>query len=167
MTVSIMSNGEIRSAIGEITGAAGALQAKVHTVAVSCLAHIRDHGDTTLATGLLSALPNGQRVKALGAWFRHFSNGKAVFAFDKASAAWKCSLNKDRVVSDFDIEGANEITYGDLTTEKDPETMTPDKLVKYLTRVANDSECFKGTTKRRVTDETQAMAAKALRGLAA
>ena len=70
MSVKLMSVNEMTTAIGRIKAAGTVLQARIHATAVSTLAHIRDHGDTTLSCRLLDALANGQRVKALAFWFR-------------------------------------------------------------------------------------------------
>src|SRR5271169_2850555 len=160
MTVTIMSNGELRTLIGEIGSTATALQDSIHNAGVSCLAHIRDHGDTTLMTSLLGALPNGQRVKALAYWAAHFSNDKATFYKDKDTNEWSCKLAKDRVPEDFDIEGAYDMSFADLTAEKEPKTLDLDGLEKYLKRVANNGDFFKGTQIRKVSEQAQEAAAK-------
>ena len=159
MTVRILSAAECSTAIGRIAAAGKTLQSRIHVVAVSTLDHIREHGDTTLACRLLDALPNGVRVKSLGFWFGHFSNGKAKFSQDKAGA-WKCNLSKERADSDFDIEGADATTFADLTSEKSPETMTVQMLEKMLAKVANNSEYFPGTTIPKVEAKAQEFAAR-------
>lgn len=146
MTIRILTTAECSQAIGRISAAGKVLQARVHTVAVSTLAHIRDHGDTTLAARLLDALPNGQRVNALAFWFGHYSNGKAKFSKDKAGA-WKCNLSGERTQADFDIEGADATCFADLTKEKAVETMTLAALEKLLTKIADNGDSFHpGTT---------------------
>jgi len=159
MTVSILSVAECRTAIGEIKGSARSLQDRIHTVAVSCLAHVRDHGDWTLATGLLDVLPNGQRVKALAHWFGHFSNGKAKFSLDKATGAWTCDLAKDRTDGDFDVDGANEVTFADLTTEAEARTMDTKVFEKTMARYANNDKLNKDGSPK-VTPEARALAAR-------
>jgi hypothetical protein len=112
------------------------LQREIHVTGVSTLAHARDHGDVTLIARLLSALPNGQRVKALAFWFSHFSNKKLSCAFK--DGAWAVAIKKDRTASDFDVEGAMVTTFADLTNEKSPTTLTVEQIAKYLERKANE-----------------------------
>lgn len=160
MTIRILTAGECSTAIGRIKAVGESLQAKVHTVAVSTLDHIRAHGDTTLACRLLDALPNGQRVNALAFWFGHFSNGKAKFSKDKTSKLWVCKLI-ERSDSDFDIVGANGTSFADLTNEKSPETMTLKALEKYLTKLAsNAGQFYPGTAIPKVDTQTVEMASK-------
>lgn len=148
MSVRIMTAGECSTAIGRIAATGKVLQARIHAVAVSTLAHIRDHGDTTLACRLLDALPNGQRVKSLAFWYSHFSGKKAVFSVDKANDLYKCKLDTARTPEDFDIEGANATTFADLTVEKTPEMMDVKAFERMLKRIGdNDGTFDNGTAK--------------------
>lgn len=160
MSIKIMSAGEITSAIGRIATVGKTLQSDIHTTAVSTLAHIRDHGDTTLAARLLDALANGQRVKALAFWFSHFSNGKAIFSQDKVTKQWKCKLNSERTPEDFDIEAADATNFADLTNEKTPETMDLKAFEKLLKRIGDNDALIPGTTQPKVSAEVRALAAK-------
>lgn len=160
MSVRIMTANECSTAIGRIKATGAVLQARIHTVAVSTLAHIRDHGDTTLAARLLDALANGQRVKALAFWYSHFSNGKAVFTKDKASGEWKCKLNAERAPEDFDIEAADATSFADLTNEKAPETMDLKAFEKLLKRIGDNDALIPGTTQPKVAPEVRALAAR-------
>jgi hypothetical protein len=123
--------------IDRIRKIGAALQTEIHIVACSTLAHIRDHGDYTLATRLLDALPNGQRVKALAHWYGNFSGGAATFAFDK-SAGWSCKLAKVRTPEMFDLDAAYATSFADLVAEKGYTTLTLAQAVQYLKRKANE-----------------------------
>lgn len=139
MTIVILDRAACGKAITGIQRFAGKLQARIHVVAVSTLDHIREHGDTTLACKLLGALPKGQRVKALAAWYAHFSNGMAKFSLDKSSGAWTCKLKTERLESDFDIDAASLTSYADLTEETQPgKTFTLEQLIKKLETWANE-----------------------------
>jgi hypothetical protein len=155
-----MTVNEMNTTIGRIKAAGGVLQARIHAVAVSTLAHIRDHGDTTIAARLLDALPNGQRVKALAHWYSHFSKGMAVFSIDKKTKQWVCKLSDKRVVTDFDIDAASATNFADLTTEKSPETMTVEALDKWLSRVASNNDMFPGTSIPKVETKAQVIASE-------
>lgn len=159
--MNLMTANEMSTAIGRIAATGKVLQARIHSVAVSTLAHIRDHGDTTLAARLLDALPNGQRVKALAHWYSHFSNGMAKFSIDKGTGQWKCALSDKRVVTDFDIDAAAATSFADLTTEKAPETLTVEALEKWLTRVADNGDAvFPGTNIPKVESKAVVIASE-------
>ena len=126
--------------ISRIKRSGAALQKLVHETAVSTLAHIRDHGDYTLATALLDALPTGQRVKALAHWYKHFSKGAVTFSYD-SKAGWLCKIVKNRTPEMFDIDGAYATTFADLTAEKNPgSTFGVKEVLAYLKRKANDEK---------------------------
>lgn len=158
--ITILNRDECKRAIAGIRRVAGKVQERIHQVAVSTLAHIRDHGDTTLATSLLDALPNGQRREALAFWYGRFSNGKAAMRLDKQSGSWICKLAKDRSPEDFDVEGAAKITFADLTKEKKPgQTFTAEQLVKWLRSKANDDSVYEDGTPK-VEEAARDLAAK-------
>lgn len=160
MSVRIMTANECSTAIGRIAATGKVLQARIHTVAVSTLAHIRDHGDTTLAARLLDALANGQRVKSLAFWYSHFSGGKAVFSVDKSTGQWKCKLNPERLPENFDIEGADATNFADLTNEKSPETMDIKAFEKMLKRIGDNDAMIPGTSMPKVSADVRALAAR-------
>jgi hypothetical protein len=133
----IIPQAECGKKIAQIKRVGATLQKTIHEVAVSTLAHIRDHGDYTLAVQLLDALPNGQRVKALAHWYGHFSNGAATFTFDK-SGGWGAKLMKARTPEMFNIEGAYETSFADLVAEKGYSTLNVAQVVAYLKRKADE-----------------------------
>jgi hypothetical protein len=122
--------------IDRIAKVGRALQTEIHSVAVSTLAHIREHGDYTLAIRLLNAMPNGQRVNALGFWYGHFSDGVFKVSFDKDSASWVGKLKGDR--DQIDVEGAANTSYADLVPEKKYTTFTVEAFASMLKRKANE-----------------------------
>src|SRR5271166_3769791 len=130
----------IAGRIAGIAGSAKALQSDIHETAVSCLAHVRDHGDTTLAVRLLSVLPSGQRRNALAAWFKEFSSGKMTLFADK-HGVWSCKL-KDRTAEDFRIDDAMDTEYGDLMPEAKvrDKPMTLEDLVKAVAKFTKNDK---------------------------
>lgn len=147
-----------KSNISRIKRAGKALQVLIHETATSTLAHIRDHGDWTLACALLDAMPNGQRVKALAHWYNHFSDGAVKFSFDP-NAGWTCKLAKNRTPEQFDVEGAYAKSFADLTAEKEPTTMSVKQAIAYLKRKANDDKRNDDGTPK-VSDEARELFAK-------
>lgn len=120
----------LRPRIGAVASSSAAVNEEIHVLAVSSLAHVRDHGDWTPVALLLNALPNGQRVKALAFWFRHFSAEKLIMR--KADEGWLGTLAKTRAKEDFDVDAAMLTTFGDLTVERDPSIATVASIVKKL-----------------------------------
>lgn len=141
MSITILDKVGCAKAIKTLARNAAAVQARIHQVAVSALAHIRDHGDTTIATGLMDALPKGQRREALSYWFTHFSNEKFTMKQDKESGKWVGNLAKlkDRSPEDFRVDESMLTTFAELTKEKKVgSTFTVEQLVKKLTTLANE-----------------------------
>lgn len=136
-TFNILTPEACKSKITKIAKVGKALQAEIHAVAVSTLDHIRAHGDYTLALGLLGALPNGQRVQALVAWYRAFSGGAVKFSYDSTNKCWKCTLSPNRTDEQFRVQEASETTFADLNPEKGYSTMTFEGFKEYLKRTAN------------------------------
>jgi hypothetical protein len=117
MRVTILDAQGIAKGIADVATTAKAVQEDIHGLAVSCLAHVRDHGDTTLAVRLLGVLPSGQRRKTLAQWFKVYSTGKMLMALDPKHGTWSCKL-KDRVPEDFKVDDAMDCDYGDLEPEQ-------------------------------------------------
>lgn len=136
----LLTQSDCITAIGILKMDAESVQERIHLIGVSTLDHIRAHGDTTGACALLNALPRGQRVKALAHWFKTFSNGKAIFLFDKAAGSWNCKLSKQRSDADFNIEAAEATSFADLTEEKDPVSVTVESIMRNLTRNATNTD---------------------------
>jgi hypothetical protein len=159
-TFTLLTQADLMAKVVEIRTVAHTLQESIHVCACSGLDHVRAHGDTTGVVALVNALPNGQRVKALAFWFKKFSNGKLILTRNKDSKVWEAKLSKQRVDSDFDVAGAMEVTFADLTDERDPQSTTIEGLVKALEGKATNAENFEGTTIPKVTPEARAFAAK-------
>jgi hypothetical protein len=139
MNIKIMTQAECMRQIPRLGRLAAGLQQRIHVVAVSALAHIRDHRDTTIATRLLDALPRGQRVEALAFWFNHFSSGKLTLK--RGDNGWTATLAKakDCMESDFQVDEASAVSYADLTKEaKAGKPFTVEQLVKKLKAWADE-----------------------------
>lgn len=157
-TFTILDQATCGKKIERIKKIGKALQSEIHSVAVSTLAHIRDHGDYTLAVSLLDALPNGQRVKALAHWYGHFSNGAATFTFDK-NGGWGAKLLKNRTPEMFDIDGAYATSFADLVAEKGYSTLGIKEAIAYLKRKAND-DGLNGDGTPKVAEDARSLFAK-------
>lgn len=155
----LLTAADLLAAIPALKQDADSVQERIHLYAVSGLDHVRAHGDTTGVVALMNALPRGQRVKALAFWMKKFSNSKLILTFDKDGKVWAAKLSKQRVDGDFDIEGAEAVTFADLTDEKDPQSTTVEGLIKSLVGKSTNSENFDGTEIPKVTPEARKLAA--------
>lgn len=144
--------------ITALRGNAKNVQDEIHTLAVSCLGHVRDHGNTTLMVSLLNALPKGVRCEALAVWVGEFSGKKLTLKLVKG--VYSAKLDKARVPEDFRLEDADATPFYELTKEKRPgETLSMEKLVAWIRKKANDdTEYDDGTPK--VSMEARDLAAE-------
>ena len=68
-TLVVLDNvADIKKAIESIERKGKSLDWDIQRAAVSCLAHINKHGDTTLLDSLVNAMPKGSRKSALVEW---------------------------------------------------------------------------------------------------
>lgn len=159
MATEIMSKDACTKAIRQIGRIGVKLELHIHRVAVSALAHVRDHGDTTIATNLLNVLPKGQRVKALAYWFGHFSNNMLKLTQAK-DQSWVAQLDKKRMESDFNVDGAAAVSFAELTAEKEPgKTFTEEQLIKKLKAWANEDGFFEDGITPKVSEGARDLAA--------
>lgn len=156
--IEILSQTAVTAVIASIKTNAVKLQGEIHQAAVSTLDHVREHGDFRGALALVCALPNGQRVEGLIAWYSHFSNGKLTFKKDQHGQR-TCTLKRERDETDFDIEAAMLTDFGALTKEPKANTFGVDKLIKMLESKANNTETNSDGTPK-VSEDCRAISAK-------
>lgn len=154
----LLTQADALTAITLLKTDAASVQDRIHLIACSTLDHIRAHGDTRGAVSLLNVLPRGQRVKALAHWYKEFSGDKAVFVEDKPNKTWECKLAKGRNDSDFRIEAAMAMTFADLTTEKDPQSVTIESMLRNLKRQATNTDTHEGTDIPKVSADARDLA---------
>ncbi len=155
----LMTQADVIKAIPVLSADAAVIQERVHIIACSTLDHVRVHGDTTGCVALCNALPKGQRVKALGAWFKHFSNGKLVMVYDK-KAGWSARLSKGRTDGDFMVDLAMETNFADLTEERDPVSVTVESMIRNLKRNSANTELHNDGVTPKVDPAARALAAE-------
>jgi hypothetical protein len=170
----LLNQAETAKAIKSIRTRAANVQKDIHLCAVSTLAHMRDHGDYTGAVLLMNALPSGQRVKGLAAWYKNFSGGKFTLRQDKKQGnIWVGALQSKadgRVDEDFNVDEAAKITFADFTAEAAPQQVTPDSIKKYLDRLIANDETIKdalGKDQPKVTEAAKQTATQMLALIAA
>lgn len=158
----ILSVEECNKSIGEIRSNAKALQAVIHTVACSTLVHVRDTGDTRGMLALVQALPNGQRVEGLKAWYTGMSSGAITFGKNNDTGETTVKLAKDRKPEMFLMEQAEATDFGSYTKEARPRTFTVEQLIKQLQAKADDTTLnVDGTPK--VSPEARMLAGRMLK----
>lgn len=157
--MNLYSQSQIGSRVARIVRVAGKVEAELHVVLCSVLDHTREHGDYTAILPLLNGLPKGQRIQAIAAWLKHFSNKKMIARIDSESKQWIVELSKDRVDEDFDIVGAMAITFGDFTKEPEPTTLTVALLVKMLEKRATSTETNKDGSPK-VSEDAKVLASE-------
>lgn len=155
----LMTQADVIQAIPLLAADAHNVQKRIHEVACSTLDHVRAHGDTTGCVALCNALPKGQRVKALGAWFKHFSNGKLIMVYDK-KAGWSAKLSKGRTDADFDVVKSMETSFADLTEERDPVSVTIESMLRNLKRNSENTELHDDGITPKVDPAARALAAE-------
>lgn len=101
------------------------LDTDIHNAGVSCLYHAEQHGDVTLLTRLVEAMPKSGRAKALVAWAEHFG----LVTFNKEEKRFKVTKPKNK---QWDLEGANDVPFWEFTEEKEVGDLTIDALVKMV-----------------------------------
>lgn len=165
--IKILSQADAAKVIKSIKVRAGRLQSDIHQVAVSTLSHMQEHGDFRGAVALMNALPSGQRVKGLAAWYKNFSGGKFSLRQDKKQGnIWVGTLQKDRTSEDFNIEEASKITFAEFTAEVTPNQISEETIKKYLERLIANDEML-DETKPKVTDAAKERATVLLAAFAA
>jgi len=86
----------INSAIASIAKRGKSLDKDVHIAAVSCLIHADKHGDVTLATRLVEALPSQARKNPLRDWFLAY--GK--FGYDQKNKAFTYNADTETLTQE-------------------------------------------------------------------
>jgi hypothetical protein len=148
MSIKLLDAQGIASGIASVASDAKAIQTRIHELAVSCLAHVRDHGDTTLAIRLVQVLPSGQRRKTLAQWFAVYSNNVMQLLQDK-NGNWTAKLKGSRKPEDFMVDEAMDCEYGDL--EPEVRAAKPKTLADLVKMIAK----FTTTDKTVVVDGVQ------------
>lgn len=160
MSITLLNQTECDKLIDRVTSSSQSLTSDIHIAACSTLDHIREHHNYTGALKLLNGLSNGVRVRAVAAWYKGFSNGKFSPGLNPKTKQWQADLAKDRTENDFDMEGAQSVTFAEFTVEKDPTTLSLEKFIKGLKRTATNTGNFPGTAVPKVSAETRAVALK-------
>ena len=115
---------------------------RIHTIAVSTMYHMQQHGDVRGAQELLEAMPRSTRRKALIAWYEDFG----PLTIDPKTSS--VELTKGRTPDQFKLEECAEVHFGDYTTERAPVPVTLEAIVAMV-----EKKLEKGIEQGNITDE--------------
>lgn len=93
----IVGAAAITKAIISIQGRGAKLDGDIQTAGLSILAHIEEHGDTTLADRLYNAMPKGSRRLALAEWFLAYGSVSPVTDKALLKAGRVFQMDRDKV----------------------------------------------------------------------
>ena len=119
---------DILKRINSIARRGAKMDRDIHETAVDCLVHARDHGDITLLSKLVGAMPKSSRRKALIAW----ANAHAPVNFQTKAELFK--LKKQRSQSDWHVAEAEAVPFWEYTKEKAPAQYDLNKAVNGFIR---------------------------------
>ena len=131
----------ITTAIKAIAKNGKALDNAIQKTGVSIIAHVRDHGDTTLAVALVKAMPRGSRVSAVIDWLNAFS----PMTLQLTKAGLTVELDKKRVPADSKVADAIATPWYTFKKETAKEVVTLESLIekfeKAVVKLAKEGGC--------------------------
>ena len=137
----ITGTASINKAVESIARRGLRLDNDIQRAGVSIIAHVRDHGDTTLAVALVKAFPRGLRVKALVAWFNEFS----PMTVELTKAGVTVELDKKRTPADSKIDEAIASPWHSFKKETVKDVVTLESLIekfeKAVVKLAKGGGC--------------------------
>ena len=116
---------KLGKAIKSIATRGAKLDSDIHIAAVSCLHHAFNHGDVTLMTKLVDAMPKSGRRKALIHWVQEHS----LLGYVEGEQAFRMTASKTK---QWKLKVAEETPFWEFTTEKAPTDLTMEQLVKLV-----------------------------------
>jgi len=120
----IKDSKKVAALISVIAKAGQKLDENIHLAACSSLQHAELHGDTTLATKLIEAMPKSGRSKALIHWFVTY--GKLAFKKDNTFGLDKGKSKK------WDVDSAIAMPFWDLIPEPEVKDLTIEALIGFV-----------------------------------
>lgn len=124
---------EIQKGINSFHKSVAHVDETVHLLACSALTHAAEHGDSTLCTMLVQAMPKSGRRAALIEWNTKFG----ALTWVKIGEEQKFKKSAKRV---YDLEGAYKTPFYDLTEDRVPKPFDLSMLVKMLEKAVAKAE---------------------------
>ena len=133
---------EIQSGINTFSKSVAHVDETVHTLACSALTHASEHGDNTLCTMLVQAMPKSGRKAALVEWFTKFG----ALTWVKIGEEQKFKKSERR---QYDLDGAYVTPFYDLTPDSVPKPFDLKMLLKMIEQATKKAQ--KGRTEGSLT----------------
>lgn len=124
MSIAILEAKAVNARIDAFQKSGKELDTEVHILAVSCLFHAEKHGDNTLATRLVHAMPGAGRTKALIYWFTVFG----ALKWSKDDKGVEKFLKDDKRT--YRLEEAENTPFYSYTKEKNPKPFSLEDIIK-------------------------------------
>lgn len=117
MTIKIIADQKtIVSGIKSLSTRGAKFDNDVHTLTVSTMAHAANHGDTTLMSNLIAALPAGYRTNSVKGFIEFFG----PYTFDSAKSEFTHLINKKAGNHTMEVTRYNAINFnGNPKAKKD------------------------------------------------
>lgn len=128
----MLSSTELSNRIGIIRRAGKKLDPYIHTTAVECIRHFESHGDCTLLTNLMDALPQSSRKEGFKVWVEAHT-----------PAAWNTKLKRFKKITTenapaFLVEEADAKPFWEFTKEATPKVLTYLDTLKKIEQLGNN-----------------------------
>jgi 5'-3' exonuclease len=136
----LYTHAELPARISFICRASRKFDGEVHKILCSILTHAHRHGDPRQFEPLLDGLASGVRHNAIVAWIVDYSGEQIAIQKNNKTKRWSAAMvpNWDR--SEFNLEGAYAVTFGDHTAEPGGKTFTIRDMLKLLEKKATNLE---------------------------
>lgn len=118
----IDSKQKLGTAISSIKKRGATLDSDIHVAAVSCLHHAFKHGDVTLATRLIDAMPKSGRRKAL----IHWMNEHSMMSYSDKESCFRMTKSKRK---SWKLEQAESTPFWEFSEEKAPAELKLEALI--------------------------------------
>ena len=124
---------EINKGISAFSKSMAHVDETVHILACSALTHASEHGDNTLCTKLVQAMPKSGRKAALVEWFVKFG----ALTWVKIGEEQKFKKSERRA---YDLETAYVTPFYDLTPDTVPQPFDLKKLLKMIEQATKKAQ---------------------------
>lgn len=101
---------------------------EARVLALSTLVHAATHGDITLATRLVNAMPAGARKAAMVDWFENF----APVRWSQKQQCFEFPKPYGEVKDKFDLTGAEATPFDEFTPDRSTKELTIEQVIKTL-----------------------------------
>jgi hypothetical protein len=118
MRTLIKGNQAILAIISQIQASGKLLDDEIQLAAMSCINHIEEHGDITVACTLYLSMPKGARKAALSAWLMTYGKLEANTGLNKAVQPFTYAKNRST-----DLEGGEANPWYGFKKDKAPDAV--------------------------------------------